>query len=492
MTILSKGAARAAAAASFVLFAGAASAQTYLGSISTNGYGQNFYNPFGLKFGPGGDLYVSLCGQSTFGDPNLFNNNVVIRINPANNQVVATIPCQLFPEEIAFATPPGGSTIGLVTNSTSGSVTVFDVATDSLIANVSLPGGFFGEFPFGVITNSAGTLAYVANGGGAGVLRAIDIDPASGTVYQHLPGSDVLVPGANSARLSRVGDNIICPSTEYTISFSGSTASIDRFAIPPGTATTRRVVIGHDNSFTKYPSAQDTELAPDGLVYVCGYDLSKRIYGFDPTTGMLARSFPSGTSGGSLTGLAVSPDGRVLVACDLASNEIAFLDLARGIPLAVIDTVGLGFGFFGPNDAAFSPDGLNVYVTVQFSEAVLRFAAPVSPTPFAPPLAFSVSPTDTLPGGPVTLQTSGVLPSEFVAILADDFDMAVDFGPFGVLHVTESATTLTTANGTDASLVASAPNDPLLFGKNYLCQAIAVDFSAGTFRLSEEIPVVIQ
>src|SRR5262245_32925359 len=137
--------------------ASVARAQQFLGAISTSGHGQNSAQPFGLALGPNGDVYVSLAGVPSFASPQTFNNNVVVRIDATTQQIVQDITVGLFPEEIAFATPPGGASVGVVTNSTDGTASVFDVATGGVLATVPLPGGFFTAFPFGVVANATGT-----------------------------------------------------------------------------------------------------------------------------------------------------------------------------------------------------------------------------------------------------------------------------------------------------------------------------------------------
>lgn len=474
------------------LAAPAARAQGYLGNISTAGQGQNLGYPFGLNFGPDGYLYVCLAGTSTFGNPNFFNNNVVLKINPANQQIVNTITVGLFPEEIVFASPNGGPAVGIITNSTDGTVSILDVANSNIVATVTLPTGFFGAFPFGIALNATETIAYISGGDGTNSLRAIDLDPQSGTAYQYLSNLDISLASGAGGRLARVGDCILVPTTAYTQTFSGSTAFIERAPLPGSSRAAGSVVIGADVTFTRYPSAQDIAIAPDGIAYVCGYDLNKRIYGYNAATGALVRSFPAPTQFGAHTGLAVSPDGKVLVVCDVAANEVAFIDIARGTTIAITNTASVGFGYFGPNDAVFSPDGSSVYVTTQFSENIVRLAAPTAPTPFSAPLGFTVAPTNPALGGGVTLSTIGAGVGEFVAIVADDYDVAIDLGAFGILHFTDNATVVATGLDADVSISVTAPNDPLLFGKNFLCQALAYDLNNGIVRLSDEIPVVLQ
>jgi DNA-binding beta-propeller fold protein YncE len=478
-------------AALVCLGAGSARAQNYLGNISTSGYGQNSGQPFGLAFGPNGDLYVALSGISSFVNPQFFNNNVVLRVNPVSHAVTSVIPVGLFPEEISFASALGGPTIGIVTNSTDGTVSIFDLVTEQILGTPVLPGGFFASFPFSVVINQDGKIAYISTGDGTNTLRAIDIDPNSPTAWQHVPAKDLATASGNAGRMMRLGDMLYLPTTAFDPFFSGSTASVEALPLPGSSGAAAAVKLGFDNTYTKYPSTQDVVIAPDGIAYFAGTDMSGRIYGFQTSTGQLCRAFPSGTMIGVHTGLALSPDGTVLVVCDIASNEISFLDVARGKPISVVNTALLGFGFYSPNDAVFSPDGSKVFVTMQGSEAVLEFSAPPSPPPFSRPLGLSISNTAPSPGNTLTLSTIGAGPGEFVAILADDVDWTLDLGAFGVLHFTGGATVVASQTGGDISLPVTAPVTALQ-GKNFLCQAVAVDLSSGIVRLSDEIPVVIQ
>ncbi|MFN0208052.1 MAG: YncE family protein [Planctomycetota bacterium] len=481
-------------AATLSLLIGSASlapAQNFLGEISTAGYGQNSGFPYGLNFGPNGDLYIALAGTSAFVNPQFFNNNVVVRADTSTNLVTSTITVGMFPEEVVFASPNGGAAVGIVTNSTDGTVSIFDVATEQILGTVHLPGGFFATFPFGIVTNATETIAYISTGDGTNTLRAIDLDPNSATVYQYISGSDLPLASGNAARMVRSGDVLLFPTTAYDPFFAGSTANIEKLPLPGCADSPASVVVGFDNTFTKYPSGQDVVVL-NGIAYVCGYDMGKRIYGFDILTGALVRSFPGGTFVGAHTGLALSPNGKILVVCDVASNQISFIDIARGLPMAVVDTNLLGFGYSQPNDAVFSPDGSKIYVTVQGSQAVVIVSVPPTPGAFTPPLGFVVTPTAPAPGGLVTLSTLGAGPSEFVAIMADDFDDAIDLGSFGILHFTANATVVATNASGDFTHQVNAPSGPAFYGKNFLCQAISIDLSTNIIKLSDEIPVVLQ
>ncbi|MBL8694891.1 MAG: hypothetical protein JNJ88_12415 [Planctomycetes bacterium] len=478
-----------------LLFAGSAvrtaSGQTFLGPISTAGYGQNSGQPFGLAWGPNGHLYVSLAGQSAFVNPQAFNNNVVVRIDPATGSIAGMVPVGLYPEEIAFASASSSPPVGIVTNSTDSSVTIFDVGTDAPIATVVL-GPFFALYPFGVVTNAAGTRAWVSVGDGSQRLFAIDLDPASATAFQEIPSELTVLASGSAGRFVRSGADLVLPTTAYLPSFSGSTAAIERRPLPGTFGAVASAVLRSEGSFSAYPSAQDTVIGPDGVAYVAGYDMGKRIYGFSPTTGEFVRAFPSGTAIGAHTGLAISPDGSILVVCDIASEEVAFLDVARGTVISIVHTPSVGFGYFQPNDAIFSPDGSRVYVTCQGSEAVLVFSAPASPSPFAPPLAFTVQPTVPSVGSSVTLATAGVAASESVFVVADTSDVAVDLGAAGVLHFTASASLVASAVGSDVLLTTPTPTGAAYYGFNFLCQAVAIDLGALTIRLSAQVPVVLQ
>ncbi|MBI3821009.1 MAG: hypothetical protein HY286_20150 [Planctomycetes bacterium] len=476
--------------ASVAVLVGTAPAQQFQAAISTQGYGQNSAYPFGLNFGPDGQLYVCLAGTPTFGDPTFSNNNVVVRVNPNNNQITGSIQVELFPEEVAFATPPGGSPVGIVTNSTSGSVSIFDVATQQVIGTAALPGGFFGSFPFGIATNLNQSIAYISVGDGSNTLRAVDLDPSSATVYQHVPARDLQLTSGSAARIARLGSAIVAPCTSYTQTFTGALASFERMPLPGSFTSGTSTLLVLDDNVMKYPSAQDVAIAPDGTFYICGYDMQKRVYGFD-ATGKLIRSFPVPTIVGAHTGLAISPDGKTMVVCDVASDQIAFVDVARGLTTQILFTTAMGFGYSGPNDAVFSPDGLHVFITTQFSEDVLKLSAPPTPSAFTQPLGFTIDVTNPTPGTNVTLSTVGAGANELVFILADGYDVSYDLGPYGILHFTDNATIVGSATGGDLSVVVQAPIG-FPAGSNFLCQAVSIDANTFAARLSDEIPVILQ
>src|SRR5262249_43923096 len=84
-----------------------------------------------------------------------FVSGTVSVIDTATNTVVATVPVGSFPRGVAI-TPDG--THAYVANSVSGTLSVIDTATNTVVATVPM-----GSFPFWVAITPDGTHAYVTN-----------------------------------------------------------------------------------------------------------------------------------------------------------------------------------------------------------------------------------------------------------------------------------------------------------------------------------------
>lgn len=335
--------------AAVILISVSVSAQNFKQEISLSGLGDQSAaaRPFGIAYNPATQLvYVSIAGS--FGA----NNNAVAVIDPSSDTVVATMLVGLYPEDIAFD-PTTGS--GAVTNSTSGSISFFNMS-HMVTSTLQLPDPFgIGScYPFG-ITHANGYY-YVGTVDGSGEVYAIDaatntLAPSMGfsTNYRSL-----------GRMTSTANGSLLATTTTYNATWSGATGGV--FAYDLASASTGRQTnfLSQDNLGT-YPSASDFTFA-NGNTFMAGIDFDGLLYVVNED-GTPARAIP--TNGHSGYGLATSEEGSLIAMCDLSAGAVVFFD-------AINEEYVSEVGFSGmANDAVFANGKL--YVTDQSSERVMVY-----------------------------------------------------------------------------------------------------------------------
>lgn len=395
-----------------ILGAASLSAQSFSHDISLAGLGNgNPARPFGLLHEPVGDrLYVAVAG-SLFAP-----NDVVAVIDPQTDLVLGTIPAGLFPEDLAVAYNAAGQpTLGAVTNSSANTVTLWDVPTGAVLADVPLPDpfGFGSSYPFGVAAGGPGF--YVTSFDGSGQVFAID---AAALAYDPLASFD-LGGGRSGGRLRVVNGEVAVPTSGFTAGWTGGEAGL---LVWNGAPRLDYIVASEDGSGL-YPAAQDLAVLPDGRLVLCGTDLGPRLYLLSPT-GELERTVRL-SSGGGAHGLGLSPDGTLLAACDLAGNTVFLLDALNWVELSATSTLGVGLGYQQPNDAVFAHGKL--YVSCQANEEVIVFDQLPTVVPGAG-YAGSLVVSDPTPlrGGNVTATVTG--PGTVALLVAFDDQPTVASG----------------------------------------------------------------
>ena len=213
-------------AAALTAFPSLLPAQDFSHDISLSGIGAPAAaNPFGLAFEPSTNrLYVAVAG--TFSD----SNNYVAVFDAATDTLLRTLQVGLYPEDIAFTYDANGNLAwGAVTNSSSGSVTVWD-ASDDVVAEISLPDplGLGTCFPFGITAGGPGFLVSTIDG--TGDIHAIDIASMS-----YHPTAGIAAPFAAAGRLKVSHGSVWVPTTRYTPSWEGSEGGLA--TIPIGATT---------------------------------------------------------------------------------------------------------------------------------------------------------------------------------------------------------------------------------------------------------------
>ncbi len=458
-----------------LVLASALSGQQFSHDISLSGLGNGSpAKPFGIAYEPDQDLiYVPLAGVGGWpGSP----NNVVAVIDPVTDSVVQTIDCGLYPEVVAFSYDVHGDLVyGAVTNSTDGSVTIWD---DSLtvIATVVLPDPYaFGTcYPYGICASEDGSKFYVSTVDGSGEIYAIDLatlalDSSAGFT----------TPFASGSKMLATGGKLYAGTTRYNATWSDSDAGMAVIDVATGVVSETLLTAEGAGAF---PGTQDVQLLDDGRVAVSGLMFDGYTYVFD-TDGSLQRTF-SQTSGSGAHGLAVSPDGDVLVCCDLPNDKVVFLDLENHVQIASISMNSIGLGYGQPNDAVFAHGKL--YVTSQTTEEVVVFDQLPDPTPGPGYFGtLTVSNNTPVPGETITVSMSGAgvvaLASARAGYAGTVNSVNVEIGPGAVLQGT--------GNGF-FSKDALIPNIPTVRGARFWVQG-GQNIFGGT-ELSEPQVIVVQ
>jgi DNA-binding beta-propeller fold protein YncE len=332
-----------------IFICASASAQNFKQEISLSGFGDPnaTAKPFGIAFNPSNNLlYVSIAGS--FGA----NNNVVAVINPTNDAVVSTIFVGLFPEDIAFNPMTGG---GAVTNSTSGTVTFFNIYnTVSSTLQLPDPFGIGSCYPFSI--TYANGYYFVGTVDGSGEVYAIDattnlLTPSMGfsTNYKSIGRMASMNPA-----------DLLVTTTEYNFSWSGSTGGLLSHSIN-GNNADRQVNYFSQDNVGVFPSASDLSLA-NGKIFMTGIDFDGKLYIVNQD-GTPARAIDAHGHNGY--GLATSFDNSLVVMCELATGTVVFFDAENEEYFSEVSFAGMA------NDAAFALNKL--YVTDQANERVMVY-----------------------------------------------------------------------------------------------------------------------
>jgi|FLOH01.1.fsa_nt_gi YVTN family beta-propeller protein len=446
-------------------------AQSFKQEISLVGLGDPLLSakPFGISYEPVTDrIYVAIAGD--FAGP----NHAVAVIDPATDLVVQTIPVGLYPEDIAFYYAPNGALVyGAVTNSTSGSVTIWDSA-HVVVATVKLPDPFvLGTcYPFGILVHDGKFLISTADG--SGDVHAIDIATLS---YDSAAGFNTLF--RSNGRMVAVGSEIWVPTSEFTPNWDGSKGGLFRHD-RAGLRADDSWYAERMENFSGYPSGQEVVRLRDGRGYLAGLDFLGRLYRLD-ALGNLDRAIDlAGVDG---FGLALEPIHEELLAvCGFTANELVFVDLLNEELLSTTPLGGLGYSM--PNDAVFAHDKL--YVTVQANEAVVVFDSLPSVSlqqSFSSELVVS----DTTPdlGSVFTVDLSG-FPGFSVAIFSGDAPIG---GVFQGLPLQIGPTPVKRYHALGSlSLSFVVPNNPSLANRHFFVQGYLTD---GVNHFTTEPKVIV-
>jgi YVTN family beta-propeller protein len=219
----------------------------------------------------------------------------------------------------------GAAPFAYITNQGSNNVSVIDIATNNVTANVTV-----GSSPFGVAVNPDGTKVYIANrlSGTVSV-----IDAATNNVTANVPVGSAPIGVAVNPDGTKV----------YVTSLGNSTVSVIDTATNNVTAS---VPVGS--------APFGVAVNPDGTkVYVANIG-SDTVSIIDTTTNNVTINVPVGSTP---FGVAVTPDGKKAYIANLGSNTVSVIDAATN---NVTANVPVGFA---PIGVAANPAGTKVYVT---------------------------------------------------------------------------------------------------------------------------------
>jgi YVTN family beta-propeller protein len=444
-------------------------AQSFSHGISLAGLGNGAPGrSFGIAYEPTQDrIFVAVCGDF------LTPNDVVAVIDPATDTVVSTIQVGLFPEDIAFHYDAlGNLEYGIVTDSTSGTLTVWDAALQP-VATVALPDPFgFGScYPFGLVV--AGAHAWVGTVDGSGAVYAVDL----GTLQEN-PLLSRTHGGLSYGRLHASNGELWMPASRYTPSFSGSGGGLARR--PLYGAAVETLLTGFSDGASRFPAGQDLALLADGRAFLGGTWFDGRIQVLD-ADGELLRSIQTGGSGAQ--GLAVDAAETLLAAADVAADKVHLVDLGSE---TVLVEIGVGAWGTQPNDVLLLNGKL--YVTCQGSEEILVFDnLPPSGGPAAHDGTLTVSDTSPAPGTTVQVDLTGH-PGLPVTLLSAS---GLGGGSFqGLALALDSSTTLRATGSGSLTASIQVPARAALRGRTVFLQGV-VDAGA-TLATTWPTTVVVQ
>jgi len=259
-------------------------------------------------------------------------------------------------------------TVAYVTNSSSNTVSVIDVANNAGTATIGT-----GNAPVGVVFTPDGTRAYVTNflGGTVSVIAT-----ASNTVLANIqiggfPAIPAVTPDGNTLYVPTFNSVVVVNTATNSViaTIVGGNAPYAAAITPDGT---RAYVLGL-NTVSVIDTASNTivqSIAVDsfpflelpfpviaitpggGTVYVGGQQPNSDVQAISTASNTVVATIPLPPSGG----LGVTPDGSRIYVSDLFGNVVRIIDAATN----TVEPSSIAVGGF-PNGVGVTPDGASVY-----------------------------------------------------------------------------------------------------------------------------------
>jgi YVTN family beta-propeller protein/cysteine-rich repeat protein len=260
------------------------------------------------------------------------NSGSVSVINTATNTVIKTIVLPTGSGPVRIAITPNGDK-AYVSDDVSDSVWVIDTATNMITPTSPIPFAS-GTGPSGVAVTPDGLKVYVAlyysNDAVAVIDTATDMVSDTITGVGPLPDGVAITPNGAKAYVTNRGVN--------TVSVIDTATNM----------LTRRITVGNGPT--------GVAITPDGAIaYVANYDpSSSNISVIDTATDMVVGSpIPVGVRP---NGLVISPDGARLYVTNVTSDSVSVIDTATNMVTTTIPSVTKAAGI------AITPDGARVFV----------------------------------------------------------------------------------------------------------------------------------
>lgn len=236
-----------------------------------------------------------------------------------------------------------------VANQASGKVTVIDAATDSVVAVVdfSTMGFSANPKPHHIVVERDGSYWYVSLIGDNAVVK---LDRANRVVAK----AETVTPGLLA--IDPTSDMLYATRSMSAVNAPARIAVINRKTMTPEEV---EVLVSRPHGLAIAPDGKHAYVASLGTNQIAVYDASRERVGIVEV--------PGGDTSQVIVQLAVSPDGRTLVATSQLTGKLLVFDLADAARPKLVQRVTTGDW---PWLVTFTPDGAEVWVPNQRSNDV--------------------------------------------------------------------------------------------------------------------------
>lgn len=291
----------------------------------------------------------------------------LVRFGPAGARVEREIPIGINlldpdgPHGVAVS--PEGTFLYVTTahGSPYGTLWKLDAATGRVVGRVML-----GNFPASLDVSSDGTLAYVVNFNLHGEMTASSVSVvALDEMVEVARLTTCTMP--HGSRLSGTRQYSVCMMDDQLIEVDGASLEVARHFMlaagkehgMAGMPGTHGAAVGGGSHVRREPACSPTwaQPSPDGARIWVACNKSNEIVEVDARSWSLVRRIPAGDG---VYNLAVTPDGRMLLATNRRGQSVSLFDAASGRELARVGTTRPVV-----HGVAVSPDGRYAFVSVE-------------------------------------------------------------------------------------------------------------------------------
>jgi YVTN family beta-propeller protein len=291
-----------------------------------------------------------------------------------------------FNQPLGIAITPDG-TKAYVSNTGGKSVSVIDVATDTVIACVDNDYAYCPfNVPFGIAITPLSVTpakAYVCNAGGNSVSV---IDVATDTVIKCVENDYAEYPNCpfNEPFAIAITPLSVTPAKAYVCNAGGNSVSV----IDVATDTVIKCV---ENDYAEYPNCPFNEpfaiaITSNGKkAYVCNY-AGNSVSVIDVDTDTVIKcvendyaEYPNCPFNKPFD-IAITLDGSTAYVCNFEGHSVTMIDVATDTVIGCVEPDNYpGCPFFAPSGIVITPDGSKAYVANEFGNSVSIIGAPPTP-----------------------------------------------------------------------------------------------------------------